>query len=76
MSQVVGCVAVVWSQREGPSQRLLRQLHAPHYDVTIAHADETSYIARATAVVDFNGDGRYNSWEIDQDKRIKEVIPD
>jgi len=27
-------------------------------------------------VVDFDGDGEYNVWEIDQDKNLKETVKD
>lgn len=32
--------------------------------------------AIATAVVDFDGDGIYNVWEINQDKELKEITKD
>lgn len=32
--------------------------------------------ATATAVVDFDGDGTYNVWEINQDKELKETVKD
>ena len=32
--------------------------------------------ATATAVVDFDGDGVYNVWEIDQDKNLRETVKD
>lgn len=33
-------------------------------------------IVEATAVVDFDGDGVYNVWEINQDKELKETVKD
>lgn len=47
-----------------------------NYRIEIIKADQSGFIARATAVVDFNGDGSYNVWEIDQDKNLREVTPD
>ena len=47
-----------------------------NYLLEITQASTASFVARATAVVDFDGDGVYNVWEIDQDKNLKEVIPD
>jgi type IV pilus assembly protein PilE len=47
-----------------------------NYQITITDATNTTFSARATAVVDFNGNGTFNVWEIDQDKTLKEVTPD
>ena len=47
-----------------------------NYQITITNATNTTFTATATAVVDFNGNGTFNVWEIDQDKTLKEVTPD
>lgn len=47
-----------------------------NYRIEITNATNTGFTARATAVVDFNGNGTFNVWEIDQDKTLKEVTPD
>ncbi|MBE9585989.1 type IV pilin protein [Mucilaginibacter sp. JRF] len=47
-----------------------------NYRIEITSASNNAFTARATAVVDFNGNGTYNVWEIDQDKNMREVTPD
>ncbi|WP_333888916.1 type II secretion system protein [Sphingobacterium siyangense] len=47
-----------------------------NYRIEIVRADQNTFQGRATAVVDFNGDGKFNVWEIDQDKNLKEVTAD
>ena len=47
-----------------------------NYRIEITNATNATFTATATAVVDFNSNGRYNVWEINQDKLLKEVTPD
>jgi len=47
-----------------------------NYRIDITDATNTTFTATATAVVDFNANGTFNVWQIDQDKTLKEVTPD
>ncbi|MEN0057116.1 MAG: type II secretion system protein [Mucilaginibacter sp.] len=47
-----------------------------NYRIDISNSGNTNFTARATAIVDFNGNGTFNVWEIDQNKNLREVTPD
>lgn len=47
-----------------------------NYRIEIMEADEKGFKARATAVVDFDRDGTFDIWEIDQDKNLRQTVKD
>lgn len=47
-----------------------------NYLIEIVEASETGFKAKATAVVDFDGDGMLSVWEIDEKKTLTEVTKD
>lgn len=47
-----------------------------NYRIEIIEATETGFKAQAVSVVDFDKDGEFNTWEIDQDKQLIEVVKD
>ena len=47
-----------------------------NYVYDILSADNTNFVARATAITDFDGDGIFNVWEINQDGAPKQIIKD
>jgi len=47
-----------------------------NYSYDIVEASGASFKAKATAVVDFDGDGVFNVWEIDQEGKPKQVVKD
>jgi type IV pilus assembly protein PilE len=47
-----------------------------NYVFEIVQADTRSFQARATAVVDFDADGQFNVWEIDEKSNLVEIVKD
>ena len=46
------------------------------YAIAVEEAGPAAYLATATAVVDFDGDGQMNVWEVDQSGSIRQRVPD
>lgn len=46
------------------------------YRIEIVDAGSNVFIARATSLSDFDGDGIFNVWEINEQKLLKEVTKD
>lgn len=46
------------------------------YKIEVIEATLNTFKATATSLQDFDGDGMYNTWEINQDRILKETIKD
>ncbi|MEM6723842.1 MAG: prepilin-type N-terminal cleavage/methylation domain-containing protein [Bacteroidota bacterium] len=46
------------------------------YVYEVMNADKVGFIAQAKAVEDFDGDGVFNIWQIDQDGNLQEIVAD
>lgn len=57
-------------------QTLVTEDGGARYKIEIVEAGTTNFTARATAVQDFDGDGVFNVWEINQDRKLTETIKD
>jgi type IV pilus assembly protein PilE len=47
-----------------------------NYRIEVVEASTSSFVAQATAVADFDGDGQFNVWRIDQDGVLEEITQD
>ncbi|MCL9806910.1 type IV pilin protein [Flavobacterium amniphilum] len=56
--------------------KTVKESGSANYHYEILQASNTGFKARATAVTDFNGDGTFNVWEIDQNGNPKQTVND
>lgn len=47
-----------------------------NYRIEIIDASNAAFKARATSVIDFDSDGTFNVWEIDESKKLTEIKKD
>lgn len=61
---------------EAQQQPLVTEEGNANYRIEIVEAGESGFKAHAISVVDFDKDGQYNTWEIDQGKKLTEIVRD
>jgi len=45
-----------------------------YYMIKIEVANQNSFIGKATCIVDFDNDGNFNTWQIDENKNLIEIV--
>ncbi len=56
--------------------KLISEGGQARYKIEIVSADEKGFIAQAVSTVDFNNNGVFNVWVVDETGVIKEKVPD
>lgn len=56
--------------------KLISEDGKARYVIEIEKADQTGFTATATSIVDFDKDGTFNVWEVNEDGIIRQRIPD
>lgn len=56
--------------------KLIKDGGQARYIIKIVSANQNSFIATATATIDFNNNGVFNVWQVDETGNIKEITPD
>lgn len=57
-------------------EKLVSEGGQANYRVEIIDATNSTFKATATSVTDFNRDGQFNVWQVDQDKSLIEITTD
>jgi type IV pilus assembly protein PilE len=68
--------STIFNEIQFEPPKLINEGGTGNYKIEIESAGLNNFKARATAIIDFDGDGQVNVWEIDQDKKLKEITPD
>lgn len=55
---------------------LVTEEGSANYKIEVTDASNKGFLAKATSVTDFDGDGIFSVWQVDQNDKVKEVTPD
>ena len=58
------------------AEKLRSEGGTANYRIEIIDASQTGFTAKATSEVDFDADGTFNVWQINEEKQLEEIVPD
>ena len=65
-----------FNQIDFMAPKTVKENGTANYEYEIIRATNNEFTARATAITDFNGNGIFNVWEIDQNGSPKQITSD
>lgn len=68
--------SIILSDISFEQEKLISEGGQARYKIDIISADEKTFTAQAVSTVDYDDDGTFNVWVVDQTGMIKEKIPD
>ncbi|MEM7485657.1 MAG: hypothetical protein AAF348_10665 [Bacteroidota bacterium] len=66
----------VMDELDFEAPRTVEENGTANYVYQILNADNATFKARAEAITDFDGDGVFNIWEIDESGNPKQIVKD
>lgn len=57
-------------------EKMITEGGKARYTIEIVSAEPSNYIATATSIIDFDNDGVYNKWQVDNNGTVEQIIPD
>ena len=57
-------------------EKMITEGGKARYIIEIEKAEPREYVATATSIIDFDGDGIFNKWQVTQDGIVEQIVPD
>lgn len=57
-------------------EKMITEGGRARYSIAIESAGPAGYVATATSIIDFDNDGVFNKWQVDENGNVEQTIPD